>query len=188
MPETNKSILIIDDDVTVRKLIQHHLKKNGFVTQVAEGSVEGYKILNETPVDLVLCDVTMQGMNGFDFCRKVREENKFKTLPFVFVTAKSSIEDKSNALDAGGDDIITKPFDIDVLILKVRALIRKADIFKTYGGAEKKDVQDAFALQKTKILLVDDDNKLLKLFQYNLNKEGFECTAVSGAEEGFKTA
>jgi len=59
MPETNKSILIIDDDVTVRKLIQHHLKKNGFVTQVAEGSVEGYKILNETPVDLVLCDVTM---------------------------------------------------------------------------------------------------------------------------------
>jgi len=188
MPETNKSILIIDDDVTVRKLIQHHLKKNGFVTQVAEGSVEGYKILNETPVDLVLCDVTMQGMNGFDFCRKVREENKFKTLPFVFVTAKSSIEDKSNALDAGGDDIITKPFDIDELILKVRALIRKADIFKTYGGAEKKDVQDAFALQKTKILLVDDDNTLLKLFQYNLNKEGFECTAVSGAEEGFKTA
>ncbi len=188
MQEEQKSILIIDDDVTVRKLIEHHLKKNGYNTLVADGSESGFKHLNESKVDLVLCDVTMQGMDGFTFCKQVRVNEKFKTLPFVFVTAKTSLEDKSSALEAGGDDIITKPFDINELILKVRALIRKADIYKAYGGAAKKNVEEAFQQDKTKILLVDDDNTMSRLFQYNLNKEGFECLTASSAEEGLEKA
>lgn len=189
MQEEQKSILIIDDDITIRKLIQHHLQKNDFNILVAEGSESGFKHLRDSKVDLVLCDVTMQGMDGFTFCKKVRENEKFKTLPFVFVTAKSSIEDKSTALEAGGDDIITKPFDIKELILKVRALIRKADIYKKYSGeGTKKNVQESFAQEKTKILLVDDDNTISKLFQYNLNKEGFECVTAPGAEEGLEKA
>lgn len=189
MQEEQKSILVIDDDITIRKLIQHHLKKNGYNILVAEGSDDGFNHLQSSEVDLVLCDVTMQGMDGFTFCKKVRENEKFKTLPFVFVTAKSSLEDKSTALEAGGDDIITKPFDIEEVILKVRALIRKADIYKKYSGnAPRKNVEQSFAQDKTKILLVDDDNTLSKLFQYNLNKEGFECVTAPGADEGLEKA
>lgn len=189
MQEEQKSILVIDDDITIRKLIQHHLKKNGYNILAAEGSEDGFKHLQDNKVDLVLCDVTMQGMDGFTFCKKVRENQEFKTLPFVFVTAKSSLEDKSTALEAGGDDIITKPFDINELILKVRALIRKADIYKRYGGgAAKKNVEQSFAQNKTKILLVDDDETISKLFQYNLNKEGFECVTAPGADEGLEKA
>ena len=189
MPEEQKSILIIDDDITIRKLIQHHLKKNGFSILAAEGSDDGFKYLGENKVDLVLCDVTMQGMDGFTFCKKVRENQDLKTLPFVFVTAKSSLEDKSTALDVGADDIITKPFDVEELILKVRALIRKADIYKKYnGGAARQSVEQSFAQDRTKILLVDDDNTISKLFQYNLNKEGFECITALGADEGLEKA
>ncbi len=188
MQEEHKSILIIDDDITVRKLIDHHLKKNGFKTLLADGSVQGFKHLQENNIDLVLCDVTMQGMDGFTFCKKVRTNEKLKTLPFVFVTAKSSIEDKSTALEAGGDDIITKPFDINELILKVRALIRKADIYKEYGGGTKQNVEESFQKTKTKILLVDDDETLSRLFQYNLNKDGFECFIAANAKAGFEQA
>ena len=189
MPEEQKSILIIDDDITIRKLIQHHLKKNGFSILAAEGSDDGFKYLGENKVDLVLCDVTMQGMDGFTFCKKVRENQDLKTLPFVFVTAKSSLEDKSTALDVGADDIITKPFDVEELILKVRALIRKADIYKKYnGGAPRQSVEQSFAQDRTKILLVDDDKTISKLFQYNLNKEGFECITALGADEGLEKA
>ncbi|MGA8265580.1 MAG: response regulator [Ignavibacteriaceae bacterium] len=188
MQEGQKSILVIDDDITVRKLIEHHLKKNGFSTLVANGSQEGFKYLGENKIDLVLCDVTMQGMDGFTFCKQVRTDEKFKTLPFVFVTAKSTIEDKSTALEVGGDDIITKPFDVKELILKVRALLRKADIYKAYGGGPKKSVEESFQKTKSKILLVDDDETLSRLFKYNLEREGFECTAAPDALKGLELA
>ena len=71
----------------------------------------------------MLCDVSMDEMDGFTFCQKVRENENHRVLPFVFVTAKTSLEDKSKALESGGDDIITKPFDVDELLLKVQALI-----------------------------------------------------------------
>jgi sigma-B regulation protein RsbU (phosphoserine phosphatase) len=188
MQEEKKSILVIDDDITVRKLIEHHLKKNGFSTLIANGSEEGFKHLKENEVDLVLCDVTMQGMDGFTFCKEVRKNEKFKTLPFVFVTAKSTIEDKSTALEVGADDIVTKPFDVKELILKVRALLRKADIYKAYGGGAKKSVEESFQKAKSKILLVDDDETLSKLFKYNLEREGFECVTAPEAETGLKLA
>ena len=118
MQEEQKVVLVIDDDLTVSKLIEHHLKKNGFIALTANGSEGGFKHLQESNVDLVLCDVTMQGMDGFTFCKQVRTDDKFKTLPFVFVTAKSTIEDKSVALEVGADDIITKPFDMQELRLR----------------------------------------------------------------------
>jgi sigma-B regulation protein RsbU (phosphoserine phosphatase) len=188
MQEDQKVVLVIDDDLTIRKLIEYHLKKNGFIALTAEGSEGGFEHLQQSKVDLVLCDVTMRGMDGFTFCRQVRTDDKFKTLPFVFVTAKSTIEDKSVALEVGADDIITKPFDINELILKIRALIRKADIYKIYGTGIKKNVEESFQKLKSKILIVDDDETLSRLFQYNLNKEGFECVISSNAQDGYEKA
>jgi DNA-binding response OmpR family regulator len=131
MENNKKSILVIDDDLTVRKLLTHHLKSNDYDAYEANGANEGLKILKERNIDLVLCDVTMDEMDGFAFCRKVRENQNYRTLPFVFVTAKTSLEDKSTAIDAGGDDFITKPFDVDELLIKVRALLKRTDIYKT---------------------------------------------------------
>src|SRR5690606_34172577 len=98
--------------------------KNGYKVFEAVNAEEGFSVLKEEKIDLVLCDVTMDQMDGFAFCRKVREDKNYRTLPFIFVTAKNSLEDKSEALEAGGDDIITKPFDVKDLLLKVKALLR----------------------------------------------------------------
>jgi len=181
LPEENKSVLVIDDDLTVRKLICYHLGNNGFRVFEADGAEEGFKYLYGETIDLVLCDITMQDMDGYTFCKKVRENERYRVLPFVFVTAKTSIEDKSKALEVGGDDIITKPFEAKELILKVRALLKRADIYKVYG--EKKTVEPVFVEERSKILLVDDDLSLAKLFQYNLTKAGFECKTAPGATE-----
>ena len=122
MSESEKrSILIIDDDKTIRKLINHHLKLNNFTTFEAENSNQAFDILKNEKIDLVLSDVTMEGMDGFEFCQKVRENEKHRFLPFIFVTAKNTLEDKSKAVESGGDDIITKPFDIQELILKTQS-------------------------------------------------------------------
>lgn len=183
MNSNQNLILVIDDDIVIRKLLRHHLDKNNYRVLEAAGPDEGMEHLSSNAIDLVLCDVTMDGMDGFTFCRKVRENENYRAVPFVFVTAKSSMEDKSMALEAGGDDIITKPFDVNELLIKVKALIKRTAIYKVYGI--KKNLQQSFSSTSNKILLVDDDKSLIRIFEYNLNKAGFECVIAESAEDAF---
>lgn len=176
-------VLVIDDDVVIRKLLRHHLDKNNYQVLEAAGPEEGMEHLSSNSIDLVLCDVTMDGMDGFTFCRKVRENENYRAIPFVFVTAKNTMEDKSMALEAGGDDIITKPFDVNDLLIKVKALIKRTAIYKIYGI--KKNLQQSFISTSNKVLLVDDDQSLIRIFEYNLNKAGFECVIAESAEDAF---
>ena len=108
MGEDGKTVLIIDDDITIRKLLSHQLKINNFNTLEVESADEGFNCLVNNNIDLVLCDVNLGKMDGFTFCKKVRENENYKLIPFIFVTSKSSYEDKTRALEVGGDDIITK--------------------------------------------------------------------------------
>ena len=182
MSESEKrSILIIDDDKTIRKLINHHLKLNNFIPFEAEDPYQAFEILKKEKIDLVLSDVTMEGMDGFEFCQKVRENENHRFLPFIFVTAKNTLEDKSKAIEAGGDDIITKPFDIKELILKTQALIRRSDIYRTYGI--RKSLEKSFDDVAPKVLFVDDDASMSKLFKYNLEKAGYDCTVANSVDE-----
>ncbi len=182
MSESEKrSVLIIDDDKTIRKLINHHLKLNNYKTFEAENSIQAFEILKQENVDLVLSDVTMEGMDGFEFCQKVRENEKHRFLPFIFVTAKNTLEDKSRAIESGGDDIITKPFDVKELILKTQALIRRSDIYRTYGL--RKSLHKSFDEIPPKVLFVDDDPSMAKLFKYNLDKAGFDCRLAFSVDE-----
>ncbi|WP_290662115.1 response regulator [Ignavibacterium sp.] len=181
-----KSILVIDDDVTIRKLITHHLKLNNYSTYEAKNAEEAFKVLKESHIDLVLSDVTMDEMDGFEFCQKVRSNEKHRFLPFVFVTAKNTLEDKFKAIESGGDDIITKPFDIKELILKVQALLKRSEVYRTYGL--KKSIQSTFTERKTRILFVDDDPTITKLFKYNLDNAGFDCNAVNSVDEALKVS
>ena len=82
---------------------------------MAENAEDAFQILDDHSIDIVLCDVTLGNMDGFTFCQKVRENEKHRLIPFVFVTAKSSLSDKSKGMEVGGDDFITKPFDVDEL-------------------------------------------------------------------------
>ncbi|MCJ7553494.1 MAG: response regulator, partial [Ignavibacteriaceae bacterium] len=177
----SKSILVIDDDLTIRKVIGHHLRRNNYNSIEVENASQAFNVLETKNIDLVLCDVTMDEMDGFEFCKKVRENENHRQLPFVFVTAKSSLQDKSMAMEVGGDDIITKPFDIDELLIKVQALLRRSEIYKLYGV--KKNLASSFSERSTKILFVDDDPSISRLFKYNLDKAGFECTTAANVDE-----
>lgn len=185
MPEAEKKqILIIDDDRTIRKLINHHLRLNNFFPFEAENTEQAFQLLDKEKIDLVLSDVAMEGMDGFAFCQKVREDQKHRFLPFIFVTAKNTLEDKSKAIESGGDDIITKPFNIEELILKIQALIKRSDIYRTYGI--RKSLAKSFDEIPAKILFVDDEPSMAKLFQYNLNKAGYNCTVANNVTEAMQ--
>lgn len=184
MLSNKRTILILDDDVTIRKLLSFHLKNNGYAPFEATSAAEGFNVLKEKNINLVLCDVTMDEMDGFTFCRKVRENQNYRTLPFVFVTAKTSLEDKTIALEAGGDDFITKPFNVDELLIKVSSLLKRTDIYKTYGV--KRNIENSFAKNNYRILLLDDDENITKFFHHNLIKEGYYCTVAHNVQEAIE--
>jgi sigma-B regulation protein RsbU (phosphoserine phosphatase) len=184
--DEKKSILVIDDDITIRKLISHHLNLNQYKVFIAASADEGFNQLYNNKIDLVLCDVSMDKMDGFTFCRIVRENKNYRSIPFVFVTAKNTLEDKSRALEVGGDDFITKPFNVDELIIKVKALIRRSEIYRIYGT--RKNLEEAFSKKQARIVLVDDDEAMTKLFQFNLNNAGFDCRIANNAKDGYRLA
>jgi sigma-B regulation protein RsbU (phosphoserine phosphatase) len=186
LPTDKNKILVIDDDLTIRKLIKHHLIKNDYHVFEAEDANKGHEILNQNEIDLVLCDVTMDGTDGFAFCKDVRENEKYKVLPFIFVTGRNTLEDKAKALEVGGDELIGKPFDTQDLLLRVRTLIRRAEIFKVHGV--KKNLSETFSKRSLRILLVDDDASLTRLFSHSFKRENFDCEIAHSANEGLLIA
>ncbi len=179
-----KTILVIDDDITIRKLISHHLNLNGYKVYLASNTDEGFDLLFNNYIDLVLCDIIMDKMDGFTFCKIVRENEKYRSIPFVFVTAKNSLEDKSKALEVGGDDFITKPFNVDELILKIKAVIRRSEINRIYGT--RKNLEEVFTKRTPKVVIIDDDKAVLTMYQAGLVKTGVDCQIAHNAVEGLK--
>ena len=179
-----KSILVIDDDITIRKLISHHLNLNNYKVFLASNTDEGFDQLSNNNIELVLCDIIMDKMDGFTFCRLVRENEKYRSIPFVFVTAKNTFEDKSKALEVGGDDFITKPFNVDELILKIKALIRRSEIYRIYGT--RKNLEEVFSKRKSRVIIIDDDKAALTMYRSGLIKMGVDCQIAYSALEGLK--
>ena len=116
------SILIIDDEVDMRHLVEMYLENSGFTCQLANSGAEAYSILENSPVDLILLDIMMPKENGFQVCSKIRETYG---IPIIFLSAKGEEWDKVKALQLGGDDYIVKPFSPGEMIARIHAVLRR---------------------------------------------------------------
>ncbi len=123
MQKINKRLLIVDDDVQIRELLTFDIAQSGYIVDCAQDGEEGLKKALENNYDLVLLDVMMPKMNGFDVCKNIRLVKP--NLPVLLLTAKGTIEDKTQGFDCGADDYLIKPFDIQEVLLRIRALLRR---------------------------------------------------------------
>lgn len=119
------NILVIEDDMIVARTIERSLRSEDFKVTVSNSGVEGLKVARRQPQDLVILDVIMPGMDGFAVCREMRSDPILANLPILFLTAKIKDEDRIEGFKAGADDYLTKPFNVDELILRVRAILRR---------------------------------------------------------------
>ncbi len=116
-------ILVVDDDIQIRRLLVTLLTAGSYHVRAAACAAESLRLATEQPPDLIILDLMMPGMNGIDACRALREWFKG---PILFLTVNDSDRSIISALDAGGDDYLTKPFSSGELLARMRALLRRA--------------------------------------------------------------
>ena len=121
-----KKILIVDDDRTIRMTLRRHLEKNGYIVADAISGVEALKYFHEDTPDLVVSDVMMPEMDGFEFCRRLRSSPSGQLIPFIFLTSLAEVDDRIEGHKIGADDYVLKPFAPRELVAKVEAQLERS--------------------------------------------------------------
>ena len=116
-------ILIIEDDINLSTVLADYLQNKGYVVATAPDGQEGWEMLMKNHYDLVLSDITMPRMNGWQLLKSLRDSNN--QVPLIFVTAKTNREDIIRGYNLGCDDYVTKPYSMDILICKIEAVLRR---------------------------------------------------------------
>lgn len=117
-------VLVVEDDPYLSELVGDYLVDKGFAVDYATDGDQGYRLAVENLYDVIVLDLMLPGMDGMEVCRKLRNE-ALKSTPLLMLTARDSVADKVAGLDAGADDYLVKPFELQELEARVRALIRR---------------------------------------------------------------
>lgn len=126
---TREKILIVDDEEHIVELLNFNLKNSGYETLVATDGIEAVKIAKEEKPNLILLDLMIPGIDGFDVCKEIKKEQDMKKTSIIIITAKGEELDKILGLELGADDYITKPFSVRELLARVKAVLRRTSSF-----------------------------------------------------------
>lgn len=126
-------ILVVEDEAPLLTLLRYNLEKQGFRVEEATDGQEALLRVSEAKPDLVLLDWMLPSLSGIEVCRQIRRRPATRDLPVIMVTARTEDQDAVRALDIGADDYITKPFAVEALLARIRALLRRSGTVATKG-------------------------------------------------------
>lgn len=134
MSETISRILVVDDEPSITEFISYNLRKEGYAVEIASDGATALDLALGFPFDLIILDIMLPGMDGYEVCRRIRAKSN---VPVLFLSARDSEVDKVIGLELGADDYLAKPFGVRELIARVKALLRRSSSAGAYdGGAE----------------------------------------------------
>lgn len=185
-----KRILIVDDEPRYLRLLEANLRTEGYEVATAKDGLQALDVFSTQPIDLVLLDVRMPRLDGFETCQRLRE---FSNVPIVILTARGEAQDRVRGLDLGADDYLVKPFSATELLARVRAVLRRAQAPAETGQARfftHDDLKIDFARAEVwrggnAISLSATEYRLLLQFAHNIGKiltSEELLTSVWGAE------
>ncbi len=153
----NEKILVVDDEVNILELVKFNLAGSGFKPAAAESGEEALEILKNDQIDLVILDVMLPGIDGWEVLRRIKSEPALNRMPIIMLTAKNAEIDKVVGLEIGADDYVTKPFSTRELVARVKALLRRS--------VEPKDNDQDDEILKAADLVID-------LSEYKVSRNG----------------
>lgn len=145
------TILVVEDEAALLTLLRYNLEKQGFRVEEAADGQEALLRVAEARPDLVLLDWMLPALSGIEVCRQLRRRPGTRDLPIIMVTARTEDQDAVRALDTGADDYIAKPFVMDALLARIRALLRRSGAVSTKGSLTYRDLtmdQDAHRVSR----------------------------------------
>ncbi|MBE9061885.1 response regulator transcription factor [cf. Phormidesmis sp. LEGE 11477] len=167
-----QKILIVDDDRTLRVAITRYLEGRGFAVLSAASGLEGFNSFSQEVPDLIVSDVVMPEMDGFELCTKIRETEGGQLLPFIFLSARCELEDRIQGHTLGADDYLVKPFHPKELIAKVEAQLAKASRISSQIDLALQRTRPHSALEKPPLPLTPAEKKVFwEVIQGYTNKK-----------------
>ncbi|KAB2453316.1 response regulator transcription factor [Bacillus sp. CH126_4D] len=162
-------ILLVDDEERMLRLLDLFLSPRGYFCMKATSGLEALKLIEQKDFDIILLDVMMPNMDGWDTCYQIRQISK---VPIIMLTARNQNYDMVKGLTMGADDYITKPFDEHVLVARIEAILRrtKKDGFVSFNGIEWDKTKHTVTVYDEKISLTPIEFSLLGLFLLNTNR------------------
>jgi two-component system response regulator PhoP len=155
-------VLVVEDEPTLREQLAHELRRSGYTVDVAADGAEGLYAVTEYPVDVAIVDLGLPKLSGLEVIRRARSQGR--TMPVLILTARDRWQDKVEGLQAGADDYVTKPFQVEEVLARVQALLRRAG-----GFADPVLRVGAIALDtRTQQVEVDGQPVELTTFEYRL--------------------
>ena len=142
-----KHILLVDDEVDFAQTLALRIELRGYEVSIVHSGEEALRKAKEKP-DLILLDVMMPVMGGYEVCRRLRQDNQTKHIPIIMLTAKKMPQDKVEGLQIGADDYITKSFDAEELFARIEALLRRSGLFEE--------------VQKDKAILIEELKRIIQ--------------------------
>ncbi len=161
----SNKIYLVDDEEDILQILTINLSREGYVTkEFTSGNQLINTLINSDEIpDLIILDIMMEGINGFDVCRKLRTDPRFQNIPIIFLTAKISEEERIRGLEIGSDDYITKPFSLKELILRVKSVL-------------KRNAPEQLSTHSENILVYKDLKLMKDSFMVYLNSELLKLT------------
>jgi DNA-binding response OmpR family regulator len=123
-----KQLLLLEDDINLSTVLADYLRSKGYVVDTAMDGKEGWDLLLQHSYDLLLTDIMMPRTNGWQLLKKLRDSNN--QIPVIIISAKNSREDIIKGYELGCDDYVTKPFSMDILIMKIEAVLRRCQTYE----------------------------------------------------------
>jgi len=163
------TILVVEDEAALMALLRYNLERQGFNVEEASDGQEALLRIAEAKPDLVLLDWMLPAMSGIEVCRQIRRRPATRDLPVIMVTARTEDQDAVRALDTGADDYIAKPFAVEALMARIRALLRRASNVSAKGSIAYLDLamdQDAHRVTRNSraLHLGPTEYRLLEFF------------------------
>lgn len=172
----NQTILVVDDEQDILDFIEYNLKQDGFDVLKAEDGLEGMEMAREYRPNLILLDIMMPKMDGLEVVEQIRNDQKLKQVPIIFLTARGDEQTEVEGLDKGGDDYITKPISTKKLISRIKAVLRRYE--------ESEEMDDKIEIHD---IVIDKDRYIVKRGkkeEFHLPRKEFELLYFLASRKG----